>query len=89
MQLCIFDVQAVIKMDNDGSFYINNTGKCSIFVNGKEVPCSKRINIMSDSLIEVWPSNPFFLLILGVPNDCAVLNIHDLFNSMYWFLFLI
>ncbi|XP_066396897.1 uncharacterized protein [Miscanthus floridulus] len=45
--------QAVIKMDDDGSFYINNTGKCSIFVNGKEVPCSKRINLMSDSLIEI------------------------------------
>lgn len=76
-------MQAVIKMDDDGSFYITNTGKCSIFVNSKEVPCSKRISLMSDSLIEVWPSNPFFLLILGVPNDCAVLNIHALFNSMY------
>ncbi|CAD6220740.1 unnamed protein product [Miscanthus lutarioriparius] len=45
--------QAVIKMDDDGSFYISNTGKYSIFVNGKEVPCSKRINLMSDSLIEI------------------------------------
>jgi hypothetical protein len=53
LQFCIFDVQAVIKMDDGGSFYINNTGKFSIFVNSKEVPCSKRINLMSDSLIEV------------------------------------
>ncbi|KAG0542007.1 hypothetical protein BDA96_02G065700 [Sorghum bicolor] len=45
--------QAVIKMDDDGSFYISNTGKYSIFVNGNEVPCSKRINLMSDSLIEI------------------------------------
>lgn len=81
--------QAVIKMDDGGSFYINNTGKFSIFVNSKEVPCSKRINLMSDSLIEVWPSNPFFVLTLGIPNNRAILNIHALFNSMYWFLFLI
>ncbi|XP_062187019.1 uncharacterized protein LOC133890590 isoform X2 [Phragmites australis] len=45
--------QAVIKMDDSGSFYIKNTGKCSIFVNSKEVPCNKRINLISDSLLEI------------------------------------
>jgi hypothetical protein len=54
-----FGVQAVIKMDDGGSFYIKNIGKCSIFVNSKEVPCNKRLSLMSDSLLEVWPSNSF------------------------------
>ncbi|KAL5209931.1 hypothetical protein ABZP36_005554 [Zizania latifolia] len=45
--------QAIIKMDEAGSFHIRNIGKCSIFVNSKEVPSCKRINISSDSLIEI------------------------------------
>uniref|UniRef100_A0A0D9W088 FHA domain-containing protein n=1 Tax=Leersia perrieri TaxID=77586 RepID=A0A0D9W088_9ORYZ len=45
--------QAVIKMDDAGSFHIKNIGKCSIFVNSKEVPSCKRINLSSDSLIEI------------------------------------
>ncbi|CAN6180713.1 unnamed protein product [Urochloa humidicola] len=45
--------QAVIKMDDSGSFYIKNIGKCSIFVNSKEVPCNKRISLISDSLLEI------------------------------------
>uniref|UniRef100_A0A0D9ZEJ3 FHA domain-containing protein n=1 Tax=Oryza glumipatula TaxID=40148 RepID=A0A0D9ZEJ3_9ORYZ len=45
--------QAVIKMDEAGSFHIKNIGKCSIFVNSKEVPSCKRIILSSDSLIEI------------------------------------
>ncbi|XP_062214297.1 uncharacterized protein LOC133915234 [Phragmites australis] len=45
--------QAVIKMDEDGSFHIKNIGKCPIFVNSKEIPSCKRINLSSDSLIEI------------------------------------
>ncbi|KQK12651.2 uncharacterized protein LOC100838325 [Brachypodium distachyon] len=45
--------QAVIKMDEAGSFHIKNIGKGSIFVNSKEVPCCKGINLSSDSLIEI------------------------------------
>ncbi|TVU41274.1 hypothetical protein EJB05_14777, partial [Eragrostis curvula] len=45
--------QAVIKMDDGGSFYLENFGKSSIFVNSKEVPCNKRIQLISDSLIEI------------------------------------
>ncbi|KAF7075351.1 hypothetical protein CFC21_080128 [Triticum aestivum] len=45
--------QAVIKMDKSGSFHIKNIGKCSIFVNSKEVPSCKGINLSSDSLIEI------------------------------------
>ncbi|XP_072952109.1 uncharacterized protein [Typha angustifolia] len=45
--------QAIIKMDQDGSFLIKNIGKCSIFVNSKEVPAKKRINLSSGSLIEI------------------------------------
>ncbi|XP_064964906.1 uncharacterized protein LOC135583624 isoform X2 [Musa acuminata AAA Group] len=45
--------QAIIKMDKDGSFLLKNTGKCSIFVNSKEVAARKRIVLSSSSLIEV------------------------------------
>jgi len=45
--------QAVIKMDESGYFHIKNTGKCPIFVNSKEIPSCKRINLSSDSLIEI------------------------------------
>ncbi|KAG1368811.1 putative Microspherule protein 1 [Cocos nucifera] len=45
--------QAIIKMDDDGSFVLKNTGKCSIFVNSKEVSAKKRINLSSGSLIEI------------------------------------
>lgn len=45
--------QAVIKMDEVGSFHIKNIGKYPIFVNGKEVPCNKRINLISDALLEI------------------------------------
>jgi hypothetical protein len=40
-------------MDESGYFHIKNTGKCPIFVNSKEIPSCKRINLSSDSLIEV------------------------------------
>ena len=40
-------------MDESGSFHIKNIGKCPIFVNSKEIPSCKRINLSSDSLIEV------------------------------------
>ncbi|KQK20493.1 uncharacterized protein LOC100821136 isoform X2 [Brachypodium distachyon] len=45
--------QAVIKMDAGGSFHIKNIGRYPIFVNGKEVPCNKRINLISDALLEI------------------------------------
>ncbi|WVZ60904.1 hypothetical protein U9M48_010863 [Paspalum notatum var. saurae] len=45
--------QAVIKMDEAGSFHIKNIGKSPIFVNSKEIPSCKRINLSSDSLIEI------------------------------------
>ncbi|KAF8677912.1 hypothetical protein HU200_046397 [Digitaria exilis] len=45
--------QAVIKMDDCGSFCIENTGKCSIFVDSKEVPCNRRMSLISDSLLEI------------------------------------
>ncbi|XP_020096050.1 uncharacterized protein LOC109715457 isoform X2 [Ananas comosus] len=45
--------QAIIKMDEDGSFFIKNIGKCSVFVDGKEVLTKKRKNLRSDSLIQI------------------------------------
>ncbi|KAG8080982.1 hypothetical protein GUJ93_ZPchr0007g4119 [Zizania palustris] len=45
--------QAIIKMDEGGSFHIKNIGKSPIFVNSKEVPCHKRINLISDALLQI------------------------------------
>ncbi|KAK8959266.1 hypothetical protein KSP40_PGU019921 [Platanthera guangdongensis] len=45
--------QAIIKMDDDGCFHLKNIGKSSIFVNSKEVPVKKRINLSSCALIEI------------------------------------
>lgn len=45
--------QAIIKMDDDGCFHLKNIGKSSIFVNSKEVPVKKRINLSSSALIEI------------------------------------
>ncbi|GJN10017.1 hypothetical protein PR202_ga28076 [Eleusine coracana subsp. coracana] len=50
--------EAVIKMDDGGSFYMKNIGKGSVVVNGKEVPCNKRILLSSDSLIEKRSLDP-------------------------------
>ncbi|XP_051206896.1 uncharacterized protein [Lolium perenne] len=52
--------QAVIKMDEVGSFHIKNIGKYPIFVNGKEVPRNKRINLISDALLEIRGMNFIF-----------------------------
>ncbi|KAI8015907.1 Microspherule protein 1 [Camellia lanceoleosa] len=45
--------QAIIKMDQSGSFYLKNLGKCSIFVNNKEIVPKQSINLTSSCLIEV------------------------------------
>jgi len=46
-------MKAIIKMDEEGAFSLNNIGKFSIFVNDKEVPAKKRINLLSHSLVKV------------------------------------
>ncbi|XP_042500209.1 uncharacterized protein LOC122078334 isoform X2 [Macadamia integrifolia] len=45
--------QAMIKMDEDGSFYLKNLGKCPIFVNSKEVAIGQRLSLNSCCLIEI------------------------------------
>ncbi|KAF4371894.1 hypothetical protein G4B88_016957 [Cannabis sativa] len=45
--------QAFIKMEGDGSFYLTNIAKSSIFVNGKEIPTRHRMCLSSSSLIEI------------------------------------
>ncbi|KAJ0983993.1 hypothetical protein J5N97_002349 [Dioscorea zingiberensis] len=45
--------QAIIKLVQDGLFFLTNVGKGSIFVNSKEVPSGKRINLISGCLIEI------------------------------------
>ncbi|KAH7656938.1 Microspherule protein N-terminal domain-containing protein [Dioscorea alata] len=45
--------QAIIKMEKDGSFFLTNVGKGSIFINSKEVPAEKRTKLTSGCLIEI------------------------------------
>ncbi|XP_011623098.1 uncharacterized protein LOC18433642 isoform X1 [Amborella trichopoda] len=45
--------QAVIKMEEDGNFYLKNTGKYSIVVNSKEVASGQRFNLSPSCLIEI------------------------------------
>ncbi|MED6118369.1 hypothetical protein PIB30_002076 [Stylosanthes scabra] len=45
--------QAIIKLDNDGSFYIKNFGKTSILVNNKEVQTGQSQRLHSNCLIEL------------------------------------
>ncbi|KAF3440756.1 hypothetical protein FNV43_RR19042 [Rhamnella rubrinervis] len=44
--------QALIKMEGDGSFFLKNIGKSSIFLNGKEVASGQLLSLCSNSLIE-------------------------------------
>ncbi|XP_074276641.1 uncharacterized protein LOC141600324 isoform X2 [Silene latifolia] len=45
--------QAIIKMENDGTFNLRNMGKCSIYVNSKEVLPRLTLGLHSDCLIEI------------------------------------
>ncbi|KAJ7966827.1 Forkhead-associated (FHA) domain protein [Quillaja saponaria] len=45
--------QAIIKMDEVGSFYLTNLGKCSISVNNRDVPSGQSIHLQSGCLIEM------------------------------------
>ncbi|KAA8528703.1 hypothetical protein F0562_036058 [Nyssa sinensis] len=45
--------QAIIKMDEGGSFYLKNLGKSSIFVNNKEVTCKQSLTLTSNCFIEI------------------------------------
>lgn len=47
-------------MEQDGSFFLKNLGKGSIFLNGKEVARGQRLSLNSGSLIEV---NGFSLIL--------------------------
>lgn len=45
--------QAIIKMDEEGVFYMHNLGKSSISVNGKEVQSKRCTKLPSESLIRI------------------------------------
>ncbi|XP_057490115.1 uncharacterized protein LOC130776085 isoform X1 [Actinidia eriantha] len=45
--------QARIQMDQSGSFYLTNIGKCSIFVNNKEIAPNQSVRLASSCLIEI------------------------------------
>lgn len=45
--------QALIKMDRDGSFFLKNLGKSSIFLNGREVARGQLASLNSGGLIEI------------------------------------
>ncbi|XP_057522740.1 uncharacterized protein LOC130802718 isoform X2 [Amaranthus tricolor] len=44
--------QAILKMDKDGAFNLKNTGKCSIYVNSKEIFPEQSLVLQSNCLIE-------------------------------------
>ncbi|KAL5730019.1 hypothetical protein ACHQM5_002897 [Ranunculus cassubicifolius] len=46
-------VQAIIKMEEDGTFCLMNKGKQLVIVNGKEVPTKHSIKLTSGSLIQI------------------------------------
>ncbi|KAF8011078.1 hypothetical protein BT93_J1634 [Corymbia citriodora subsp. variegata] len=45
--------QASIKLEKDGSFSLKNLGRCSMFLNGREVISGQRLELSSGCLIEV------------------------------------
>ncbi|KAM1529178.1 hypothetical protein ACFX1Z_018417 [Malus domestica] len=45
--------QALIKMEGDGSFYLKNLGKSSIYLNGEEVATGQLVSLSSSNLIEI------------------------------------
>ncbi|PON71539.1 Serine/threonine protein kinase [Parasponia andersonii] len=45
--------QALIKMEGDGSFFLTNIAKSSVFLNGKEITTGQRLCLSSSSLIEI------------------------------------
>lgn len=45
--------QALIKLEKDGSFSLKNLGRCSMFLNGREVASGQRLDLSSGCLIEV------------------------------------
>ncbi|OVA13715.1 Forkhead-associated (FHA) domain [Macleaya cordata] len=45
--------QAIIKMEDDGSFYFKNLGKCPVLVNSKELSGGRHLKLSSGCLIEV------------------------------------
>ncbi|XP_022775382.1 uncharacterized protein LOC111317222 isoform X2 [Durio zibethinus] len=53
MKHYIKDTEALIKMEEDGSFSLKNLGKSSIFLNGKEVSTGQLMGLGSSSLIEI------------------------------------
>jgi len=55
-------------MKEDGTFFLKNLGKSSIFLNGKEVGRGQLLNLNSGSLIEVngFPIFSFALTSHGV-----------------------
>ncbi|KDO71081.1 hypothetical protein CISIN_1g0045471mg, partial [Citrus sinensis] len=44
---------ALIKMEQDGSFFLKNLGKSSMFLNGKEIATGQAGSLSSSSLIEI------------------------------------
>ncbi|KAK8705675.1 hypothetical protein V6N13_049272 [Hibiscus sabdariffa] len=45
--------QAIINMEEDGSFNLKNLGKCSVSINGKEVAPGQSLGLNSSCLIEI------------------------------------
>ncbi|KAA8537562.1 hypothetical protein F0562_027170 [Nyssa sinensis] len=66
--------EALIKMDKGGSFYLKNLGKCSIFVNNKEVTPKQSLRLTSSCSIEIR-GIPF---IFEMNQTCVKQYVHDI-----------
>lgn len=53
-------------MDEEGAFSVENIGKFSIFVNGKEVPTHKRVNLLRHSLVKVCRNSRILFLYINL-----------------------
>ena len=72
-------VQAVIKMESDGSFILKNLGKSIISVNGKEVGTGQFLSLSSSCLIEVYYSQ------LPIFDDCYdIFILFDDFQNLFF-----
>lgn len=68
--------QAIIKMDENGSFSLRNIGKFPIFVNGKEVLAKKSKELPSQSLVKIQDMH-FAFEVNQKAVTCYIMKMHN------------
>lgn len=53
IKLLLIILQALIKLEGDGSFSLKNLGKSSMYLNGEEVATGQLVSLGSDDFIQV------------------------------------